>query len=367
VGGGVGNTNSGAYATIPGGAGNKAYGQFSFAVGHDNIALGEASSVAGGRQNTASGPGSFIGGGGFDGTNTFGNAASGGGSVIGGGIVNRAAGLDSTVSGGVQNTASGDYSTVPGGNLNTASGQFSFAAGQRANANHAGTFAWGDSQDANLVSTAPNQFLIRAGGGVQLGTNTSLFFGNNTRQMVNLWGTEYGIGVQAATMYFRCDTSPGEPFAGFRWYKGGTHNDVNGNAGGGTELMSLGSTYLYVNGSFVSSSDRNKKENFAPVQPREVLEKVVALPITRWNYKSDAGTSHIGPVAQDFHAAFAIGPDNKHIATVDADGVALAAIQGLNQKLEETRTELKRRDAENAELKQRLEALEKIILHQKSN
>jgi len=59
-------------------------------------------------------------------------------------------------------------------------------------------------------------------------------------------------------------------------------------------------------------------------------------------------------MAQDFYAAFAVGPDDKHIATVDADGVALAAIQGLNQKLDETREE-------NAELKQRLEKLEQLM------
>ena len=70
-------------------------------------------------------------------------------------------------------------------------------------------------------------------------------------------------------------------------------------------------------------------------------------------------------MAQDFYAAFGIGPDDRHIATVDADGVVLAAIQGLNQKLTD---ELKRRDAENAELKeqncsleQRLEKLEQLM------
>jgi hypothetical protein len=63
-------------------------------------------------------------------------------------------------------------------------------------------------------------------------------------------------------------------------------------------------------------------------------------------------------MAQDFHAAFALGTDDKHIATVDADGVALAAIQGLNQKLAD---ELKRRDMENAALKQRLERLERLL------
>lgn len=41
-------------------------------------------------------------------------------------------------------------------------------------------------------------------------------------------------------------------------------------------------------------------------------------------------TPHLGPMAQDFHAAFNVGMDDKHMATVDEEGVALAAIQGLN-------------------------------------
>jgi hypothetical protein len=111
---------------------------------------------------------------------------------------------------------------------------------------------------------------------------------------------------------------------------------------------------------FNPPSDRNLKENFTPVSPREVLEKISALPISRWNFKGDAGTPHVGPMAQDFHAAFGLGTDNKHIATVDADGVALAAIQGLNQKLEQKETEI-------TELKQRLAALEQLVARKNPN
>jgi hypothetical protein len=100
------------------------------------------------------------------------------------------------------------------------------------------------------------------------------------------------------------------------------------------------------------------------VNSREVLDKVTALPISRWNYKNESEVTHLGPMAQDFYSAFAVGQDERHISMVDADGVALAAVQGLNQRLTE---ELNRRDAENAELKQRLEAIEKILHHQKSN
>ncbi len=106
---------------------------------------------------------------------------------------------------------------------------------------------------------------------------------------------------------------------------------------------------------WVNGSDRNAKEDFSPVDPREVLAKVAALPLTEWQYKATPGQAHLGPMAQDFHAAFGLnGSDDKHISTVDEGGVALAAIQGLNQKLE----------AENAELKARLEKLEQIIYSQ---
>ena len=66
-----------------------------------------------------------------------------------------------------------------------------------------------------------------------------------------------------------------------------------------------------------------------------VLAKVAALPVRSWVYKAQPGETHIGPMAQDFHAAFGLnGTDDKHITTVDEGGVALAAIQGLNQKVE---------------------------------
>jgi hypothetical protein len=78
--------------------------------------------------------------------------------------------------------------------------------------------------------------------------------------------------------------------------------------------------------------------------------------VTEWNYKTDSqGVQHIGPMAQDFQAAFGLdGADDKHISVVDEGGVALAAIQGLNQKLEEQK-------AENAELKQQLAELKVLV------
>jgi hypothetical protein len=77
--------------------------------------------------------------------------------------------------------------------------------------------------------------------------------------------------------------------------------------------------------------DRHLKENFAPVEPSEILEKFAGLRIERWNYKGeDASVRHIGPMAQDFAAAFGVGEDDRHIHPVDAFGVAFAASQALH-------------------------------------
>lgn len=115
---------------------------------------------------------------------------------------------------------------------------------------------------------------------------------------------------------------------------------------------------IFANGSVYSrsgvlTSDRNAKKNFSSIDPQNVLEKVAAMPITRWNYKADASSiEHAGPMVQDFYTAFGLnGSDNKHISSIDAQGVALAAIQGLNQKLE----------AGNAKLRSSLTDLEKRI------
>jgi len=86
----------------------------------------------------------------------------------------------------------------------------------------------------------------------------------------------------------------------------------------------------------------------------KVLDKVAAMPISRWTYKNSDGSTHLGPMSQDFRAAFNLGADDTSIATVDADGVALAAIQGLNEVVKEKDTEIQA-------LKQRLERLEKLL------
>ncbi|HEY3913402.1 MAG TPA: tail fiber domain-containing protein [Verrucomicrobiae bacterium] len=119
---------------------------------------------------------------------------------------------------------------------------------------------------------------------------------------------------------------------------------------------------IYVNG-VALTSDRDAKENFVPVDSATLLDRVAALPISEWNYKTDpADKRHLGPMAQDFQAAFGLdGNDNKHISLVDEGGIALAAIQGLNQKVDEKDALIQKQAAEIADLKARLEKLEKLI------
>jgi len=109
-------------------------------------------------------------------------------------------------------------------------------------------------------------------------------------------------------------------------------------------------------------SDRNAKENFAPVDPREVLAKVAAMQVSKWNYKTAKDAVHIGPVAQDFHAAFDLnGKDDRHISVLDEGGVALAAIKGLNQKLDEKDAEIQKQNAEIQSLQQSLIELKAAV------
>ena len=112
----------------------------------------------------------------------------------------------------------------------------------------------------------------------------------------------------------------------------------------------------------VMVSDRNAKQDVEPLDGREVLEKVAVLPVSTWSYKGGDDVRHAGPMAQDFHAAFGFGSNDKGIVSIDAHGVALAAIQGLNEVMKEEnaalREELAEKDAAIRALEERLAVLE---------
>jgi hypothetical protein len=138
----------------------------------------------------------------------------------------------------------------------------------------------------------------------------------------------------------------------------GLTDAVNLQAGVGMLLGTNGNT-LTISALGVAGSDRNLKTDFAAINPLAVLARLAALPVQSWRYTNElAQVRHIGPMAQDFMQAFRLGTDDKVIGYVDENGVALAAIQGLNEKLE---ARSKQVEAENAKLKERLAALEALV------
>jgi hypothetical protein len=118
---------------------------------------------------------------------------------------------------------------------------------------------------------------------------------------------------------------------------------------------------LTAGGVWTNASSRSLKTAFEAIDPQAVLAKVADLPVQGWRYKvEDASTRHIGPVAEDFQRLFGLG-DGESIGTVDANGVALAAIQGLVQKMDKA---LAAKDAEIAELRQELRSLKDSMTDQ---
>ncbi|MDB6057440.1 MAG: hypothetical protein JWO95_1284 [Verrucomicrobiales bacterium] len=163
VSGGQQNTASGQGSAALGGYGNVASGDYSVAAGTLNRALAPTAAALGGSANTASGINTFVTGGT--------NSVSGSSSSIAGGSLNVASGNFSFISGGQANTASGNYSFVAGGLSNAATRDFAFASGRRAKANHQGAYVLADFQDLDFASTANNQMIVRAAGGVGINTN----------------------------------------------------------------------------------------------------------------------------------------------------------------------------------------------------
>jgi hypothetical protein len=164
------------YGTVGGGGGNQAGSDdgtqdnaqwATVGGGQNNAATADSATVGGGEQNQATGSYAVVAGGRTNvagGTNVF-------HATVGGGVDNQATGSEATVGGGNGNVASGDRATIPGGWGNEANGNYSFAAGYLAKAQHSGSFVWADNTKPDFASTAGGQFLIRAGGGVGIGTN----------------------------------------------------------------------------------------------------------------------------------------------------------------------------------------------------
>jgi hypothetical protein len=255
---------AGGYAsTVAGGALNVATGNYAAVSGGEvNYAYGAEATVAGGSTNSALNEGDAVGGGENNTANSFENGECGGDNAatcdatVAGGNGNAATSGGATVGGGGGNVAANYGATVPGGSNNQALAIDSFAAGQSAIANYDNSFVWGGCGCGPTQDTGPNQFIASAVGG-------------------------------------------------FTFYTG----------------FYTGAQLPSGSGSWSSLSDRNVKANFATIDGEALLAKLAELPISTWNYKAqDASIRHMGPMAQDFHAAFGLGEDDKHIPNIDSEG-----------------------------------------------
>jgi hypothetical protein len=302
IGGFPGNTvtNNATGATIGGGGGCGV-------TCYQNAVSDDFGTVGGGLRNTAgagNGQGSYSTVGGGDGNIASGqystvgggakNTASGQLATMSGGDGNTASGTYSTVGGGIANAASGSSSTVPGGGGNTASGQNSFAAGYSANAVDDNSFVW-----------------------CQLNGNTCTSIGTST----------FTVAVQGPIFFSTPDGSQGC-------------------------ILSPGSS------GWSCTSDRNLKNNIRSIDSRSVLERVARMPISEWSMKSDKDNhNHIGPMAQDFYVAFGLGDSDKYIAQGDAQGVALASIQGLYRVVQEKDRQIRDLTEQLRELQQQIKQI----------
>jgi hypothetical protein len=224
---------------------------------------------------------------------------------------NQVTGSFGTVGGGATNAA-GYFGTVPGGYGNVATGNFSVASGYLAQATHTNSFVWSGWSGIGAPSNGPNQFFIGADHGFSVDYHTQQPDGKGTR------------------FFYIGDLSSGN-----------TINVWNG-------------AVLTDGGTWTNASDRALKEDFIAIDAQAVLAKVAQLSIDEWRYKSEHGQRHLGPVAQDFYAAFGLGADDRHITTVDEGGVALAAIKGLYEQLQV-------RDQQIAALRAELDAIKAAL------
>jgi hypothetical protein len=335
----VGNVAKASNATIGGGS--------------SNFVSAQSATVGGGRSNIAGGPGAFVGGGGYTSElSTSGNEAYGDSSAIAGGYNNLITGTNtadfSFIGAGEGNEIrGGDASIVGGANNQIASGaSMAFIGGGQSNEVTAiyGVIAGG--QDNAVTGTH----------GIVLGGQSNIA-GEHSIAM--------GYGAHAyhqGTLVWTCDScatvNSSVENAGFFnaingfWFGRVASGPVTPIITGGTFISTSTGALLTTGGVWANASDRNAKANFAAVDGVAILNTLMSVPIETWSYKAeDATTRHLGPVAQDFYAAFGLGNSDISIGTVDADGVALAAIQGLYTVVQE-------KDAALAEQAERIDTLE---------
>lgn len=346
VGGGISNTAGNDYSTVSGGGYNDASGDNStVGGGYSNTATGISSTIDGGANNTASGGGSTVGGG-------WGNTASGHYSTVGGGCSDTSKALyggvfsgysnlagdaledtSAFVGGGWDNSATAKYATVGGGHLNTASGDHSTVGGGREN------------------STAGDYSVILGGREDTLTSSAaySMAFGNEVYVSAG-YRVVFFDASHAGRLGINRDGHDG-------WIDYPIHVGTNTGNGNGA--------YLSASGWWTSTSSRNFKENFEPLDGQELLAKISNLAVDSWEFK-DSDERHIGPYAEDFVEAFDVGTiredgtrDNQYLAAGDVAGVALAGVKELAQQNQELRQIIEQLRQSNTLLEARVAELEK--------
>ncbi|MBS0591234.1 MAG: tail fiber domain-containing protein [Proteobacteria bacterium] len=249
--------------------------------------------------------------------------------------------------------ASGDYSTAMGASI--ASESYSTAMGEYAKASAPNSTAMGGYTTASGVySTAMGNSTTASGSySTAMGSYTTASGIGSTAMGVNAYANEDYSFVWNGDSVSADHGSSSPQIGSFLVYApGGIYMYSGAHGSGGCVMSNPGSA------GWACSSDRELKTNITPVDARAVLAKVVGMPVAQWSFKAGPQYRHIGPMAQDFKAAFDLGDANdKFISASDAQGVALAAIQGLNSKLEASNAQ---KDAEIARLSARVAQFESL-------
>jgi hypothetical protein len=250
-------------------------------------------------------------------------------------------------------TASGVFSAAFGDST-VASGNASFAFNKNTTASGSFSTAFGDSTVASgLASVAMGAFSTASG-------NDSMTMGRNLSAAGDgsvVLGT-HAVTVAAADGSFifadRSTTNDIGSFAPNEFIvraAGGVGMYSNATLTSGVELPIGGSSWSMV-------SDVNMKEHFRDIGDEDVLSRIAKMPVREWSYKTqNPSIRHMGPTAQDFYAAFGLGENPLRINTIDADGVALAAVRALEVRTRELQAENQFLRQELADLKRALDAL----------
>lgn len=360
VGGGYGNLAGGVDAPL---------GDSGFATvagGYNNTARGVASSVGGGQLNTASAPSSAV----LSGAR---NLASGNVSVVAGGGQNTASGVESAVAGGISNCAGGDYSWAGGVAAKVRPGSSSGSAGLGCEGvplsgdadGDNGSFVWADSNsigalDPDFVSTGPEQFLVRARGGVGInaaptafGTELSVFGTIDVGGFANIFLRQ--IQADRGGMLISAgDATAGGNNAGLYFDQFKPDAPIGGQLRR-MEIDTSGRLRVYVDGpikptagSWSAPSDARLKHDIVPLSG--ALDRLLALRGVTFAYNEDAPShyytpgTHTGFVAQDVAKVY------PEWVSADAQGYLLVGPQGFEAIAVEALREL--RDDHQRQLEQ---------------